>query len=353
MLSKIIRQAKLFYSAFPWVQKLVKRASASAFYYKISRVRIKSQKEKDLKGPFNLIIETSNFCNARCLMCPYPKMKRVKKIMEEETFKKIVKRISEERLPINKVFFSGLGEPLTDPKLISRIKAFKDLNTVVKIYTNASLLESEIAKQLVALKVDEINVSFNGATAEQYQKIMGLDFDQTRAKIDNLLKMKKEAGSRLPLIRISLIIVKENEKDLKKHLKNWSDKVDSVSVSLAHQWGGGVSLKSKRPPQPFCQRQKPNKNLKLKRIYPCRSLWHTSNIDSQGNFVICCRDYESNYILGNVQTHSFKEIQKSPLLKGFCQRHLCFLKGKLPPMCQECNFPFQDGVEWYLPRSLD
>lgn len=341
MLNRIIRQAKLIYSSSPQAQALVKKITCSTPYFRVTRAKIKSQIKKDKKGPFNLVIETSNFCNARCLMCPYPIMKREKKIMDREIFEKIISRTKKEPLPPNKVFFSGMGEPLIDPQIVERIGAFKKLGCFVKIYTNASLLTPKISQQLVDLDLDEMNISFNGVTPEQYQKVMGLNFAKTVKNINELLKIKKRANSQLPIVRISSIITKENERDIQKHIQNWLGKVDSVTVSLPHEWGGAVKVDAQRQFQ------------KTQRTYPCRSLWHTFNIDSSGNFVICCRDFESQYILGNVHSYSFADIQKSPALKDFQQAHLKFSQNQLPKICQNCNFPYQDGVEWYLPRSID
>lgn len=341
MFDKIVRRLKTIYSSSPGVQKLTKKISGSGLYFWFTKTRVNTQKEKDKTGPFNLVIETSNFCNAQCLMCPYKIMRREKKIINEETFQKIIERVKRENLPLNKVIFSGMGEPLIDHKIISRIQTFKDMNAYVKLYTNAFLMTEKIAQQLIDLGLDEINISFNGVTVEQYQKIMGLDFETTKGNIKRLIKIKKEIGSRLPIIRISSIVVKENEKDIKKYIDYWRDKVDSVTVSMPHEWGGTIKISSKF------------KFQSLKLIYPCRSLWHTFVLDSGGNFVICCRDYESKYVLGNIHTHSFKNVQQNSVLKEFRQKHLQYLKDNLPLICRSCNFPFQDGIEWYLSRSID
>jgi len=343
MINYLIKKTKLSYSSSSLGKKLIRRLASSPLYFKLMRVKIARQIKKDKKGPFNLVIETSNFCNARCLMCPYKTMKRTKRIMDKRTFGKIITRIKREKLPINKVFFSGMGEPLTDPKLIERIAAIKKLDLPVKLYTNASLLTTEISQKLIDLQVDEINISFNGTNAKEYKKIMSLDFQKTIKNINNLLRIKKRASSFIPIIQISSIVVGENEKSIRQHLKNWQGKVNSVTVSLAHQWGGGVEINSKFKTQ----------NSKFKRIYPCRSLWHTFVIDSSGNFVICCRDYESKYVLGNIRSHTFTQIWENLTIKRFRYLHLKYSLKELPKMCQKCNFPYQEGVEWLMPRSLD
>jgi len=343
MVIRLIRKAKLIYSSSLNVRKVVERVTSSSFYFRIAKVKVKRQIEKDKEGPFNLVIETSNFCNARCLMCPYRKMRRPKKIMDEKTYEKIISRIKEEKLPINKVFFSGLGEPLLDPNLIERIRKIKSLGFSVRLYTNASLLTSKISRQLVKLEVEEINISFNGVNPEQYQKIMGLNFEKTLENINTLLETRRKSCRKKPFIQVSLVAIEENEKDIKKHVQYWRNKVDSVTVSLAHDWGGGIRINSKFE----------IRSSKLKRVYPCRSLWHTFVIDSRGNFVICCRDYESRYVLGNIHTHSFADIYKSPVLENFRRLHLEYSQKKFPSLCQKCNFPYQNGVEWFLPRFID
>ncbi len=345
MFNKAWQKLKLIYSSRPLLRQVIKKLAKTKAYFFFVGQKVKRQSQKDtIKGPFNLVLETSNFCPARCLMCPHSLMKRQKGVMASEIFSKIIERVKQENLPLNKVFFSGLGEPLTDPDIVSRIRVFKQLGFWVKVYTNAFLLAEEISRQLVVFGVDEMNISFNGTNLEQYQKIMGLEFQRTKENVDKLLQIRAQNKSHKPAIQISSVLIQENEKDINQHLQNWQDKVESVTVSLAHQWGGGVKIENLKLKM---------ENENSKRTYPCRSLWHTFVIDWQGNFVICCRDYESRLVLGNILTHSFADIQKSPLLENFRQAHLKFSEEKLPEVCRQCNFPYQDGVEWFMPRSLD
>lgn len=334
-LGRTIKRLKNKYLTSAFFRGFFDKISGSWLYHLVSRERIK----RIIKSspPFNLLIETTNFCNARCVMCPNQFMKRKKRVMNSQVFKKIVDRIKKEKLAINKVYLSGFGEPLTDKKFLSRLKRLKSLGLTVSFYTNASFLTETIARRLIELKVDEVNISFNGVTPHQYQQIMNLDYEKTVNNINTFLKLKKNMGARLPFIRISSIIIKENQKDIDKHLKKWAA-TDLATVSQAHQWGIKMSnVKSQIS------------NVKV--VYPCRSLWHTIAVDSSGNFIVCCRDYESKYVLGSVMKNSFHEIMNSSILNSFKEKHLSFDEAKLPPMCRGCNFPFQNGVEWWLPRS--
>jgi len=342
MKEKFLLRLKTIYSFNSQLRKIISRLSNSRLYFLLLRLVIKVKSKKDLnQGPINLIIENSNFCNAACSFCPYKTMKRTKRIMEQRTFDQIVRRIKEFKLPINKVFLSGMGEPFLDQSIVQRIKTLKGLGLYLKIYTNASVLTKNICQKLIEFKVDELNISFNGADKASYQKVMRLNFDKTLANINQLIKLKEKNNTSLPKIRISMVLAKKNEAGVKNYLENWQNKVDSVTVSLAHQWGGGVRVKSK------------NRFLKQKITYPCRSLWHTVVVDSSGNYVICCRDYESKFVLGHVFNHAIDEIRNSKFIKEFRQKHLRFNQDSLPKICKSCNFPFQNGVEWLVSREID
>jgi radical SAM protein with 4Fe4S-binding SPASM domain len=340
MPTNLIKKAKALYSA-TFIQKNLKLISSSAPYLFFLQKIIAHQAPKDQFGPYNLIIETSSFCNAHCLMCPHPTMKRKQGLMTKKVFQKILDRLVKEKPAINKIILSGFGEPLLDSDFLSRLEKIKALGYPIRFYTNASLLTKKIAKKLIDLQVEEINISFNGTNPTQYQKIMGLNYQKTVQNINYLLKLRKHQNSPFPQIQISSIIIKENEKSIQKHLSTWQKKADSATVSLAHEWGGAIKLKSQK------------KFQKTPQTYPCRSLWHTLLIDSAGNFVICCRDYESRFKLGHITTHSFKKAAHHPTRLTWQKLHLKYQKAKLPPICQNCNFPYQDGLEWLLPRSID
>ena len=74
---------------------------------------------------YNIILETSNICNAKCVMCPHTFMERNEGIMSDETFNAAVRRIKEAHINPLVFILNGFGEPLTDKKIIERIKKNK------------------------------------------------------------------------------------------------------------------------------------------------------------------------------------------------------------------------------------
>ncbi|MEJ2745807.1 MAG: radical SAM protein, partial [bacterium] len=129
-------------------------------------------------GPFPLVVaaENSNICNAGCVMCPYPAMRRRKGFMEMALFRKIVDECAKH--PGVELRLSGFGEPLLDKKLVERIAYAKRKGIEkVQLTTNASLLDKEMSLAIVNSGLDEIMFSVDGYNKESYERIRtGLSF---------------------------------------------------------------------------------------------------------------------------------------------------------------------------------
>jgi MoaA/NifB/PqqE/SkfB family radical SAM enzyme len=114
------------------------------------------------------ILYITDRCNSRCVTCDYWRFGRSEMSME------LVDRLARE-LPVcgtRYVLLSG-GEPLQHPQWRRIVSKFKSAGMKVGMVTSGILLPgaaSEVEKQ-----VDEIYVSLDGATAESYQAIRGVD----------------------------------------------------------------------------------------------------------------------------------------------------------------------------------
>src|SRR3989338_7530331 len=65
----------------------------------------------ELPFPADVIVEVTSYCNLRCIICPYPTLKRPKGDMSFEVFKKIVDEIARED-PSAGLWVAIMGEPL-------------------------------------------------------------------------------------------------------------------------------------------------------------------------------------------------------------------------------------------------
>jgi radical SAM protein with 4Fe4S-binding SPASM domain len=285
---------------------------------------------------YNITIETSNFCNASCVMCPHRHMKRHQSLMSQITFKQITQKIIDEKINPNVFILNGFGEPLTDPHIFTRIQYFKKLfpKTPIKFYSNLYLASPPIIQKLISSGLDEINISLNGYDTTSYQKTMGLKYSQTIQNLKELIRQKDKLHSSLK-IRISMTLISQNKKQINLFLKKWQSLVDSVSVNKVHDYQQSVDLS--------------NQKFKInfhKKTFPCKNIWNSLVFDADGNLVICCLDYESQYQFGGI---------KDPILSSFFskkfnnlrQLHLSSKIQKVP-ICQQCYTPYKNGIEWLI-----
>jgi len=289
------------------------------------------------KRTYNVIIETTNICNARCVMCPHIKMKREKEVMRDGTFDLIIKKLKSEKINPLAIILNGFGDPLTDQKIFDRVRIIKKKfpKTIVKFYSNLGLADDKVIEKIISSGLDEINISFNGYDKESYEKTMKIDYQKTLGNLERLIAEKNKAQSLLK-IRISMALVSHNAGNEKKFIKFWRDKVDSVSVNKVHTYSNSIEDVSGK-----------NKINFKKLAYPCKYLWNTIIFGTRGDIYLCCLDYEGRYNFGNISENSILNIFYSERFNNIREKHLKN-EVKSIAMCSACYTPYKNGAEWLV-----
>lgn len=323
-LNGLSRAFKKFLLTQTPLKNLVNTPLYNKFYSIIVRKRARKM------SPYILQIENTNICNARCVMCPHTIMKRKGKIMKLNEFKKIFDNVLK-NYNIKRMAITGFGEPFIDKDLINKIKYVNEKFPEIKIelYTNAYLLDKKIADELLGLNLSKITFSING-TEKNYKKIMGLDYNRTKDNVSYFLKKKRELKHPI-LTNVSLMILKENEEDIKNFIEFWSPISDSVRVYAPSDWAGALKNIQKRG------------DFKGKR-WPCAGLWNTIMIDVDGNVIMCCRDYESRVKFGNALKEDVKKIRESKKFQDLLKDQLEMRYST--PVCLNCDNSFDSSMDW-------
>jgi len=314
-------------------QSPLSRFVNTPLYNKIYLRRIKKRASKI--APKILQIETTNACNAKCIMCPHTCMRRKIKIMNLEGFKKVLDNVLQnykiERLTIN-----GFGEPFMDKGIFEKIeyanKKYPKLK--VDLYTNAALLNEEKADRLLKCNVGRITFSINGFE-EDYKKVMGLDYETTKKNVVHFLKenkMKKHPA----LTNVSMMVLKENESKSEDFVEFWKKHSDSVRVYYPSDWAGELKENLGEQKIPYGRKQ-----------WPCSALWTHIVIHSEGEFIVCCRDYESQVQFGNlIKGDDVKKLRQSKEFRDLQKKHLNFDFSS--SVCSTCDHSYDSSIEWWL-----
>jgi tungsten cofactor oxidoreducase radical SAM maturase len=156
-----------------------------------------------------LYVEPTTVCNLNCRTCIRNVWEDPKQHMEMAVFDRLVEQLK--GFPdLQRVVFSGLGEPLTHPHILDMVNRVRERGLAVTIGSNGLLLDEAVSRELVQLGVDRLVVSLDGVTPGTYAGVRGVTISRVLDNIRSLNKVKRESGSLTPALGIEFVALKSN-----------------------------------------------------------------------------------------------------------------------------------------------
>ena len=274
--------------------------------------------------PSILYLEVTNKCNANCVFCGRSDVHKPLMHMDFDMFKAIV-----DAAPYTtQVHTQGFGEPLLYPHLIDAIKYCKERNKRVVFYTNASLLEEEMAIDLLETKVDQIRFSVDEITANLFEPLRrGLSWKVVLKNIENFQYQKSKGGYKTETIA-RVTKTKENKDRLYEITKFWSTRVDIAVVApefdvIPYAENAACQYTTTHPNQ-----------------FECNNPYEQFAVRSNGDVILCCVDWFHNYVIDNI---SKGPITQDRILKIFNSERYNSLRDGMetgincPTRCLSCK----------------
>jgi MoaA/NifB/PqqE/SkfB family radical SAM enzyme len=306
--------------------------------------------DKAKNGPFYVDIDLTERCNLNCLGCPYHNVdkklireqKRIPIDMPLEVLSRICQELKE--MGTHTLVFQGTGEPLLHPHIIDCLRIGKKHGFFVILFTNGTLLRTDIIRELSKARLDRLKISLWATSEEQFAK----NYPGTKSEIfprimDGLKELgdfKKKRSSHFPTVQAHFIFNSTNYQS-----------VDAM-IDLAARAGSGfisfspmVDLREELyplilSPEQIQQFQKDLSKAKNKlqsldivdnidevftrlrlgysvwERLPCYVTWYHTRIRADGCVQPCGR-CTSQTEFGNVNTDSFKNIWEGPSMREF------------------------------------
>jgi len=302
---------------------------------------------KFYKKPLSLQIEPTTRCNLNCEMCEHSYSKNKSPIdLSLERFN----RIKGGYIVLN---LTGVGESLMNKNFLGMIKRLKRRTLYLTFADNFTLLNKDIIKKLIQLKVNSVFISLDGATKKIFELIRrGANFDRVISNIKEFVKIKEEMKVSKPKLIIRFVPSLKNIKELPEIVKlAYKLKIKEIHFPKLYTFEETEKLKvDKNTFEKY--RKKANeiaKRLKIKLKFEskkkplnkCRALY-SMYICANGEVLPCCfilqkGDYNSiikKYSLGDISKNSIKYIWNSKRYKVFRE----MLNSNLTPeMCKNCE----------------
>lgn len=283
--------------------------------------------------PTTLWIEPTNRCNLRCIMCPVSLRTQGKTgFMELDTYRSLIGEVSPYATTLN--LFLG-GEPLLHRDLDTMIRYACEKGVVVRLNTNATLLDRTQAEKLLDSGLDHLIFSFDGYNAETYEGIrVNARFEPTLKKILDFLALKKDRASPHPYAVLQTIVVRQ-EQQTETEEQAFRARFDGLPLDAfvvreAHTWRGVFQGTDEFDPHAYGAR-----------YVPCPYLWSTMSIAWDGTVVPCCLDTCSDYPLGHIGEKPLLEIWNDEPIRAL-RRKLLAGEYRDIPLCSGCDLLWTD-----------
>lgn len=179
-----------------------------------------------------LYIEPTTACNLHCRTCIRNVWSDPPEMMSMATFGRLMESI--EALPdLNRVVFTGFGEPLAHPHILEMIEAVRQHGVAVTVGSNGLLLTTDKARELVRLGVDRLVVSVDGVRPETYAGVRGAMLSEVLGNIRRLNEAKQQLGSLVPALGIEFVALKSNLNELAE-LSGLASRLNAARVLVSN-----------------------------------------------------------------------------------------------------------------------
>ena len=310
--------------------------------------------------PEQVKIETTTRCNLACRFCGHtwgaarglglehlPEddeanksllniCRRAGRHMDLASFQRIIEQFPN----MTRLDIQGMGEPLMNPDFPSFLELGVERNIQVQFFTNATLLTRSLAQKIVQANVSEVSISLDGVTAQSYEMVrQGAQFEKVVENIRNFCEIRRQAGSRKPIIRLALVVTSFNVGELpqlvelahnlgadqvvatqfkciSQNLASWVCERGALAAAVGSARRKSLELsvpfkiEFALDPPPSQAASPASAPASLRRAKnTCFWPWFSINIDINGNLTPCAYvPCNEGWELGNLLERPFKEI---------------------------------------------
>jgi len=173
-------------------------------------------------GPQTIVFDPYHRCNSNCLHCwvHTPSVKHPQEFLDRHFDFEIFKRVIDDAssMMVDGIILQGDGEPLMYDQFGNMLRYAKQKGLAILFFTNGILLDEKMAREIIALEVDEIYCSFPAGTASTYHKICSKQPEETfftiKENLRRLMELRRKEGKGKPRLIISHVIHNMNYHEL-------------------------------------------------------------------------------------------------------------------------------------------
>ncbi|HYH09036.1 MAG TPA: radical SAM protein [Thermoanaerobaculia bacterium] len=243
-------------------------------------------------------LELMTSCNQKCYFCPVSIAPREDETMPPELFAKIVHQLTSFRETLQGVFLQSYNEPTLDRRFVEHVTALFQAGLPVAVLSNGSgLTPAKVDAILAEGSLRYLCINLSTLDRERYTKDRGADHLNVVLRNLDYLKDKPLAQ------QMRIVVLGEmndvHRADFEAVRERFAGSRFEVEMHHATDRAGWLEVGMKLVV--------PKKNLAGCDLIGSRPIQHL-HITPHGACIICCQDYDENYIVGDLSKQSVVEV---------------------------------------------
>ena len=290
--------------------------------------------ELETDFPIFLQIEPSYKCNFKYPMCTQGDPKLMEKFgyeggLSTEDVAKILNEAKKYNCPSVAIY--GDNEPFLIKNIpewfsMARDAGFLDIMAI----SNGSVMTESLAERILDSGLTRLRFSLDAVTSETYARIrIGGTFKKTIKNIEMFLKARAKRGAKLPQVGVNFVKMSINQHELEAFIERWEKEVDFIIVQ-----------DFMKPDIDGDYQELDISNRPQVENFRCNQPWQRLYIRGNGDVTVCCAQFNSYLVIGNIRKDSLYDLWNSKKSKEFRAMHK---DGRYyeNPICLKCS---KDGV---------
>jgi radical SAM protein with 4Fe4S-binding SPASM domain len=257
------------------------------------------------------------------------KSNRVPGVMKFDLFKKIIDDIASFGSPIKMLELGMHGEPFLNPHLADMVAYAKSKTYFqrISLVSNGSLLTPERAIPVIEAGLDQLDISVNGTSTEQFYEITGtrVDFQEYVRNIKYVFEHRQSCTLTTKAMTECL-----REEQKKIFIETFSPICDQIFLEHLVPYWPEHDIE-----WPEVQHTMLGDSV-VKSSEVCPFVFYKMRITSDGKAILCSADWDHQHVLGDLREQSIKEIWNSDILSDYQMKFLRLERNKLP-LCSKCE----------------
>ena len=295
--------------------------------------------------PYVLVVDPTNVCNLKCPLCPTGLLKQGRKgqMMPWETFTHTIDMLAPWAYKVN---LFNWGESLLHTHIFDMIRYAKKKHLGTTLSSNMSVeLKDESVDELINSGLEFLCLSIDGVSQENYSHYRRKgSLDLVLKNVRQLVRRRKELGSRTPVIEWQFIPMKHNEHEVEEAKRLAAeigvDRFRCIPVGLPFDSDNSSQLKEEWFPITITNGQVANVeeiSSNEQAQTPCYFLYRYLVVNPDGRTSPCCVVYGEKNDFGDMATDNFKNLWNNSKYRSGRAQFARGGKVEEPTVCDNCD----------------